>query len=125
MFEKEIWIARRKQIKTNRNGIEIEEFEKPKKYRLNYQPISGNTKINEYGDEINDYYRIFVDRLLFQGQIKVGDRAYLCDGEISEKELKDIALSDNKHCEKANYKIMVVLPQNIKTRIDLMKIRSY
>lgn len=123
MFEKEIWIARRKSTKTNRNGIEIEKFDTPKKYRFNYQPISGNTKINEYGDEINNYYRMFVDRSVFQGKIKTGDRAYLSNEDLAESELEEIALNDDENCSNANYKIVVVLPQNFKIRIDLMKIK--
>lgn len=124
MFEKEIWFAKRVKVKSNKNGVEMEYFEKPQKFYLNYQPVSGNTHLAEYGEEINNVYRIFVDRKMYQGKIKVGDRAYLSDGDISEQELENLALNDNERCLKANYRVEVVLPQNIKTRIDLIKIRS-
>lgn len=122
MFEKEIWIAKRTKVKTNKSGIEIEYFETPKKYYFNYQPVSGNTYFREYGDDINNVYRMFVDRKFYQGKIKVGDKVYLSDGDIAENELEDLALNDDQHCTKANYRVQVVLPQNIKTRIDLMKL---
>ena len=124
MFEKEIWIAKRNKVTTNKNGVEKEFFEKPQKFYFNYQPVSGNTKLEEYGEDINNVYRMFVDRKNFQGKIRVGDRAYLSDGDISEQELEELATNDDEKCTKANYRIEVVLPQNIKTRIDLIKIRS-
>ena len=122
MFEKEIWIAKRKSIETNENGIDVEIFEAPKKYYLNYQPISGYLDLQQYGEDINNIYRIFVNRNSFQGVINVGDRAYLNDGLTSEKDLREIVESDNKYCEKANFKVSLVLPQNLKIRIDLIKI---
>lgn len=121
MWEKEIWIAKRLKIETNDFGVDIEYFDKPKKYMLNYQPVSGNTSYLEYGDKINDVYRVFVNRLQYQGVINVGDRAYLSDGQIAEKDLEELAINDNGFCEKSNYVVQVVLPQNIKTRIDFMK----
>lgn len=124
MFEKEIWIANRKSLTTNKNGIEIEKFDTPKKYYMNYQPVSGNTKLNEYGDDITNYYRIFVDRKVFQGKIKVGDRAYLSDANLLEEDLEKVATSDNEKCKNANYRVEVVLPQNLKMRIDLIKINK-
>ena len=75
MFEKEIWIAKRKKVTTNKNGVEKEFFEKPQKFYFNYQPVSGNTKLEEYGEDINNVYRMFVDRKNFQGKIRDGDRA--------------------------------------------------
>lgn len=122
MFEKDIWIAKRTNVETDENGNEIEYFAKPEFYRLNYQPVSGNTILKEYGEDINDIYRAFVDRLSFQGKINVGDRAYLSDGEVAEWDLESIAQNDNVYCSNANYKVIIVLPQNIKTRIDFQKI---
>lgn len=121
MWEKEIWIAKRYKVETNDFGVDIEYFEKPIKYRFNYQPVSGNTDIMEYGEKITNVYRTFVNKNEYLGKIRVGDRVYLEDGEILESELENIAENDNVHCEKANYIVKVVLPQNFKTRIDFIK----
>ena len=121
MWEKEIWIAKRKSIETNSDGWQIEIFDKPKKYYLNYQPVSGITSYLQYGEKITDVYRAFVDRAYYQGVINVGDRAYLNDGLISEDELRKLAESDNKYCDNANYVVKSVLPQNYKTKIDFIK----
>ena len=121
MWEKEIWIAKRIKVETNDFGIDIEYFDKPKKYRFNYQPISGNTDIMEYGEKITDVYRTFIDKAVYLGKIKVGDRVYLEDGEILESELENLVISDNEFCEKANYVVKVVLPQNFKMRLDFIK----
>lgn len=121
MWEKEIWIAKRIKVETNDFGIDIEYFDKPIKYRFNYQPISGNTDIMEYGEKITDVYRTFIDKAVYLGKIRVGDRVYLEDGEILESELENLVISDNEFCEKANYVVKVVLPQNFKMRLDFIK----
>ena len=87
------------------------------KYKFNYQPISGNTDIMEYGEKITDVYRTFIDKAVYLGKIRVGDRVYLEDGEILESELENLVISDNEFCEKANYEVKVVLPQNFKKYI--------
>ena len=121
MWEKEIWIAKRNKIETNEFGVDIEYFDKPIKYRFNYQPISGNTNLLEYGDKMNDVYRAFVDKNMYLGKIKVGDRVYLEDGETLQSDLEDLVDNDNKYCEKANYTVRAVLPQNLKIRVDFIK----
>lgn len=119
-WEKELWIAKRIKIETNDFGVDVEEFEEPKKYRFNYQPVSGNTNLLEYGERINDVFRTFINRE-YLGKIKVGDRVYLEDGETLQSDLEDLVDSDNKYCEKANYTVRAVLPQNLKIRVDFIK----
>lgn len=119
-WEKELWIARRKKIETNEFGVDVEYFEKPKKYRFNYQPVSGNTNLLEYGERINDVFRTFIDKN-YLGKIRVGDRVYLEDGETLQIDLENLVENDNEFCEKANYSVKVVLPQNLKIRIDFIK----
>ena len=98
-WEKELWIARRKKIETNEFGVDVEYFEKPKKYRFNYQPVSGNTNLLEYGERINDVFRTFIDKN-YLGQIKVGDRVYLEDGETLQIDLENLVENDNEFCGK-------------------------
>lgn len=121
MFEKEIWIAKRNKVETDEFGNDIEFFEKPIRYFFNYQPVSGNTVLLEYGERINDVYRTFVDKKQFLGKIKIGDRVYLEDGETLQNELEEKAENDNQFCEKANYVVKTVLPQNFKVKIDFIK----
>ena len=90
MWEKEIWIAKRKSAEINEYGVEIETFEKPIKYAMNYQPVSGYTDYAVYGDKMRDTYRAFVNRLEYQNVINVGDRVYLSDGQLAESELEKI-----------------------------------
>lgn len=124
MWEKEIWIARRLKIETNDEGIDISYFEKPIKYRLNYQPVSGYLGLVEYGENVKNVYRAYINRSL-QGLLRVGDRVYLSDNEILESELEDIAMSDDEFCKNANYEVTVALPQNLKIKVDFTKRRKY
>ena len=82
--------------------------------------ICGNLNdIDLVYDEL-DFFQT-LNRLAYQNVINVGDRVYLSDGQLAESELEKIAMSDNEYCEKANYSVYVVLPQNYKTQIDFMK----
>lgn len=119
MFEKKLYIASRKSIEHTDYGNEIEKFDNPKEYWFNYQPVNGTLDYQQYGANIRNIYRAFID-MSYLGKIKVRDRAYLIDGEIQD--IKDRALNDNEYCEKANYRVIVVLPQNFKIRVDFEKI---
>lgn len=123
MWEKEIWIAKRKKVISNDMGVDIECFETPIRYALNYQPISGTNNFQEYGEKVSDVYRAFVKKIHCDGEIKVGDRVYLSDGNIMESELKALVESDNEFCNKANYVVNAVLSQNFFIRIDFLKRR--
>lgn len=118
---KEIWIAKRKKIETNVYGVDIEYFEKPQKYFMNYQPASGYTSYLIYGDKITSVYRAYVDRRK-ECLFNIGDKVYLNDGTIKECQLKELAENDNEFCEKANYTISMILPQNFKMQIEFTKI---
>ena len=123
MFEKKLYIAKRLKVESNENGIDVEYFEKPKLYNFNYQPVSEYLGLQQYGEEIGNVYRMFVDKALYQGKIKVGDRAYLSNGEITESELEQLIQNEKDFGDNANYKIELVLPQNFKMQIDLIKIK--
>ena len=66
---------------------------------------------------------MFIDKALYQGKIKVGDRAYLSNGEITESDLEQLIQNEKDFGDNANYKIELVLPQNFKMQIDLIKIK--
>lgn len=122
MFEKEIWIAHRKKVETNDFGVEIEYFNRATQHYMNYQPVSAQRTFYDYGQQKEGVYRAYVNSNSMCN-IKVGDRAYLIDGDIRDYELRDIATCDNEFCENANYVVDIVLPQNFKTRIDFKKIK--
>ena len=149
MFEKKLYIAKRLKVESNENGIDIEYFDKymlfllapvigglkpsstitlkkdskAKLYNFNYQPVSGYLGLQQYGEEIGNVYRMFIDKALYQGKIKVGDRAYLSNGEITESDLEQLIQNEKDFGDNANYKIELVLPQNFKMQIDLIKIK--
>ena len=123
MFEKKLYIAKRLKVEPNENGIDIEYFDKPELYYFNYQPVSGFLGLQQYGEDIGNVYRIFVDRRSYQGKIKVGDRAYLSDGEITESDLEKLIQNEESFGDNANYKVELALPQNFKMQIDLIKIK--
>ena len=123
MFDKEIYIAKRLRIETNYNGYDVEYFEKPKRYRMNYQPLEGVMTYSRSGENTNStQYVAFVDRNVYQGIIRTGDKAYLSDESILEEDLKQLTLYDNEYCEQANYRVISVLPQNKKMKIVFKKI---
>lgn len=121
MWEKEIWIAKRISIETDEYGNDIERFDKPKRYFFNYQPISGNVRLVEYGEERNDVYRTFVDKAYYLGKIKTGDRVYLEDGETLACDLAKLVRNDDEFCKNANYVVKSALPQNLKLKLDFIK----
>lgn len=123
MWEKELWIAKRKKVETNDMGVDIEVFYPPIRYMLNYQPVSDYNSYQEYGEHINDVYRAFLTSMAYQGKINVGDRVYMSDGQTLISELKELVESDDEYCNKANYVVKVVLPQNFFTRVDFLKRR--
>lgn len=123
MWEKELWIAKRV-LTTDNDGNDIETFEKPKKYRMNYQPVSGYLDYMKYGENITNVYRTFVNKNIYQGVIKTGDKVYLSDNDILEKDLESLAMNDDELCKNANYKVEVALPQNLLLKIDFLKIKE-
>lgn len=122
MWEKELWIASRNYIDDNNGKYDAPIYNAPRFYKMNYQPIEGDVTSAEYGQKKNARYQAFVERRYYQGKIKTGDRVYLSDESILESELRDLALNDNMYCEKANYEVVAVLPQNIKMQIIFKKI---
>lgn len=119
MWEKPLYIAKRINIIEDDYGNPISYFEKPKEYFFNYQPIDGDLAFQQYGDKVSNIYRAFIP-MAYLGKIKVGDKAYLIDGEIQD--IVSLVLNDNENCTMANYTIIAVLPQNLKIRVDFEKV---
>lgn len=124
MWNKELWHSKRNSVETNDYGAQVELFDNPNKYMINYQPVSGYTDFLEYGEKIHDMYRAYVDRNQYEGVFNVGDRVYLIDGQLSQEDLQKVALYDNKYRNRANYIVYAVMVQNFKIKIDFMKRRN-
>lgn len=122
MWEKKLYIATQNQIEENDYGYEIQTYNLPKEYRFNYQPSSGLTNYLQYGKDINKVYVAYINRSIYDGVFHEGDVAYLSDGKYLESELDELVENEDKYCQKANYRITSVLPQNLRIRIDFTRI---
>lgn len=122
-WNKEIWIAKRIKTEKNVEGIDIEYFDTPVKYVINYQPLSAEQSLQEYGEHVSDVYRATIPRSIYEGVFHSGDRAYLSDENFKQDELEQLATNDDEHCTKSNYVINTVLVQNLLIRIDFLKRR--
>ena len=112
-WKKDIYIAKRKKDKNGDfvlNEYSKVEYEKPKKYTFNVQPIggttnstSGRTRIADYGQKSMLMQRAVIDYDEYFGEFEVDDLAYL-DGQSPKNE--------EVYGQKANYRIDAVLNQN-------------
>lgn len=109
---KPLWLARR----IDDGNLEIDSFEKPVFYKVNYQPTSGYTDVMAYGEESKEMFRAVVLKGEFHGVFKEGDKVYLDGVEFDEnKENKDT------WGEYANYVVDSVRNQNIAIEIIFKK----
>lgn len=118
LFQKECYIANKIATKVNKYGTDIITYSKPKRYFINYTGVSGYVDIQLYGNQIGNVIRAYVDISLL-GKIKVGDVAYLIDGDCLD--IKELAQNDNQFCKNANYRVNSILVQNLKMKVDFKK----
>jgi len=112
-WRKKIYIAKRKRDSEGQivlNKYSKVEYEKPKEYTFNVQPIggttnttSGRTRIADYGQKSMQMQRAVIDYDKYFGEFEVDDLAYL-DGQSPKNE--------EVYGQKANYRIDAVLSQN-------------
>lgn len=120
--DKRLFIARQIRVEVDDYGMEKSIYQSPQEYRFSYMPISSQTDYQIYGTLINNMYASILPKA-FLGKIKVGDKAYMVDGEtqnIDELVAKD--LNDNQRLS-ANYKVKVVQDQNVRVKIIFEKIK--
>ena len=122
MWEKKLYIATKKDVVENEYGYEVEIYNEPQEYAFNYQPSSGLTNYLLYGKDTNKVYVAYISRSLYDGVFHEGDVAYLSDGQYLESELDELVEKEDEYCNKANYRITSVLPQNLKIRVDFTRI---
>lgn len=124
--------GQRKLYVASKTGVEINEetgYEKsvhsePKEFYFSYMPASAQIDYQIYGTIIENIYVAYIDRKVYEGVFKVGDKAYLTNGENTEKDIDKNVLLDmqDKYCSNANYRIRSVLPQNMRIKLIFEKI---
>lgn len=114
-WNKSIYIATQKEIDTNEYGVDEVTYNRPIKYRFNYQPTTGQSEIMTYGDRVTKMYSMYINRRLYDGKFHEGDLAYI-EGITPEGE--------NYNGEKANYRISSVRPQNLVIAIYMERIQD-
>ena len=134
-WNKKIWIAEKIGTLENDYGTEIPIYNKPQKYMMNVQPLSGESDIAEFGEKANQIQRAVIEYKKYFGKFKEFDIAYL-DGNIPDEkdgttvkvsELEDNGISildevKEKYvnteeltyyvCENANYRLYPPRNQN-------------
>ena len=97
------------------NGNDINYFSKPKSYKFNIQPASGDTDIDLYGEKVSKMYKTIISLPEYNKKFKEGDRAYL-------EGIKPTNEVEGTYGSGANYKIVSVRPQNTAILIYFEKI---
>ena len=76
-WNKEIWIAKKIGTKEDDYGYEIPIYSKPKKYKMNVQPISSSADIQEFGERAKQMQKAVIELKKYFGEFKEFDVAYL------------------------------------------------
>lgn len=105
-----------------KNGKQYYTYGEPFAFFELYMPLDDTEALETYGDTINRYLKMFPNYNEWYGKIKPKDRAYLIDAETTEEDIENLVNTDNKYRLKANYKVVVVAPQNLVMKIHFKKI---
>lgn len=96
-WKKECWIASKLDVILDDEGNEITIYEKPEPYKFNYQPISSDAEIAEFGEKASIMQKAVIP-ISYKYKFKEFDVAYLDDSNPN---------GEVKNGDKANY---VLLP---------------
>lgn len=114
-WDKDCYIASILPPDEDENGNQLNVYDTPVKYKFNYQPVTDQREfasLEADGININGVQRALLD-LNYQGKIKVFDLAYLNDATPENEEYNG---------EKANYKVVKFIPQNVKILVYFEKL---
>ena len=108
-WNKICYIRKRKSddISTDEYGNEIVEYFEPKKFLLNYQPVTSDAdraNLKPYGVTMEGTVRALMD-IKYLGELNRYDLAYLYDSNPNNEEY------DGQY---ANYRVVTAIPQNMK-----------
>lgn len=99
---------------TDEYGNEVVEYDKPKEYFFNIQPINSNSDVQSFGERAkNTKVAVITQKDYYLGKFKEFDLAYL-DGVTPDGEIKN--------GYNANYKIYAIQPQNAILKVYFEKI---
>ncbi len=88
-------------------GNEIQKYEEPKKYIINYQPVTNDADeaiLKPYGVTLEGTVKALVD-IKHEGELNKYDLAYLYGATPNNEEYEG---------QKANYRVITAIPQNMK-----------
>lgn len=95
-WKKDVYIASKKDVTLDDEGNEIVIYDKPKQFKFNYQPVSTDADITEFGENSKMMKKAVIP-ILYQGQFKEFDVAYL-DGVTPDGE--------ENYGDNANYRLL-------------------
>lgn len=95
-WKKDIYIASKKKVTLDEEDNEIVIYDKPKPFKFNYQPVSTDADIAEFGENTKIMKKAVIP-ISYQGQFKEFDVAYL-DGATPKGE--------ENYGDNANYRLL-------------------
>lgn len=95
-WKKDIYIASKKEVTLDDEGNEIVIYDEPKQFKFNYQPVSTDADIAEFGENAKMMKKAVIP-ISYQRQFKEFDVAYL-DGATPEGE--------ENYGDNANYRLL-------------------
>ena len=119
-----LYIAKKIGVESDDYGNETPYFdiENVEQHYFSYMHVSGQIDYQIYGANIDNMYSSYLP-ISYLGKIRVGDVAYMIDGEtqdIDELVEKD---DNDKYCTNANYRVKLVQKQNVRVKILFEKIK--
>lgn len=118
-WNKKCYIALKKpaQVKYDDYGNEINSYYKPKEYYFNIQPVNGYYDIVEYGEKVDKMYRAIISYEKYNGVFHEGDIAYLEDAKPKDETPETYGIG-------GNFVITSVRPQNTVIAIYFERIQK-
>ena len=95
-WKKDVYIASKKEVTLDDEGNEIVIYDEPKPFKFNYQPVSTDADIAEFGENAKIMKKAVIP-ISYQGQFKEFDVAYLDGATPSEEE---------NNGDNANYRLL-------------------
>ena len=83
-WKKDLYIASKTDVDYDDEGNEIAVYDEPIKYSFNYQPVSADAEVAEFGEKVSIMKKAVIP-ISYKGQFKEFDVAYLDDVTPSEE----------------------------------------